>query len=111
MLADVAQADGAEQRIGDRVQNDVRVAVALQPRSCGTATPPSVIGPRSCEGVNVEAHAGPRHSRPANHCSARAKSAGASASRVEDRRRRSDLHTGCSKHNVSSVGAVPDQLS
>ena len=32
MLADIAEADGAEQGVGDRVQDDVGVAVALQAR-------------------------------------------------------------------------------
>ena len=58
MLADVAVADGAEQRIGERVQADVGVGVALQ--RVGVRNPdaaqPDVIAWR--EAVHVEALAG-----------------------------------------------------
>jgi hypothetical protein len=47
VLADVAGRSRAEQRIDDRVQDDVAVGVAEHPRSNGTSTPPSASGRRA----------------------------------------------------------------
>ena len=44
VLADVAEPGRAEQRVGDRVGDDVGVAVAARPRPPANATPPSTSG-------------------------------------------------------------------
>ena len=41
MGADVALAECAVKRVGDRVQSDVGVGMAVEPATCGMRTPPS----------------------------------------------------------------------
>ena len=57
VLADVAVADGAEDRIGQRVERHIRVRVALEALGVGNADPaqPDMIA--GCEGVHVKAAA------------------------------------------------------
>ena len=60
MLADVAEAGGAEQGVGDRVEHDVGIAVpgeAAGVRHCDAAEHDRAVAGK---GVDVEAHAGAR---------------------------------------------------
>ena len=41
MHADIAVREGAEERVGQRVQDHVAVRMGLDPRRAGTRTPPS----------------------------------------------------------------------
>ena len=60
MLADVAIGKGAIERVGKRVQADVRVGMAAERRRMGDAkaAQPHMVAGR--EGVNIEALADPR---------------------------------------------------
>ena len=60
MLADIAEPCGAEKRIGDRVKNDVGIAMAGEPAGVRNGDPPEHDRPIACESVHVETHAGPR---------------------------------------------------
>ncbi len=45
MLADIAKPTCAKEGVSDRVEDDVGIACPARPRECGTAIPPSIIGP------------------------------------------------------------------
>ena len=114
MLADVAEAGGAEQGVGDRMENDVGIAVAGEARArAGLATPPSMIGPSPAKAWTSKPMPVRGDRRPASHCSARSKSAG-SGELVEGGIAvdGGDLHAGGAKHR-GLVGreAPPDQLA
>ena len=61
MLADIAEAGGAEQCVGDGVEDDVGIAVAGEAAVVGDGNPAEHDRPVAGEGVDVEAHAGARH--------------------------------------------------
>jgi len=56
MLADIPQARGAEQGIGDGVQHDIRIAVPGQPAIVRNLDPAQHDRPFAGEGMNVETH-------------------------------------------------------
>ena len=58
MLADIAQAGGAEQCIGDGVEHDVGIAVAGETAIMRDGNPAHHDRPFAGKGVDVEAHAG-----------------------------------------------------
>src|ERR671921_244859 len=60
MLADVAKPSGAQDRIGDGVEHDVRVAVSGQPATVRDGYASEHQRTFSSESVNVEPHARPR---------------------------------------------------
>ena len=84
--AEVAQPGRAEQRVGDGVQRDVAVGVAVQPRRAVDLMPPSRSGVARPERMAVVADARPRCDRPARASErrARARSAGTVTLRLPD---------------------------
>ena len=60
MLADVAEAGGAEQSVGDGVKHDVGVAVAGEAALMRDLDAAEHDRPFAGEGVDIEAHAGAR---------------------------------------------------
>ena len=60
MLADIAKAGGAEQSVGDRMKDDVGVAVAGKAAAMRNLDPAKHDRAFAGEGVDVEAHAGAR---------------------------------------------------
>ena len=60
MLADVAEAGRAEQRVGDGMEDDVGIAVAGEAAAVRDCDAAEHDRPFAGEGVNVEAHAGAR---------------------------------------------------
>ena len=67
MLADIAKPGGAEQGVGDRVEDDVGVAVAGKAARMGHGDAAEHHRAFAGEAVNVEAQAGPRHQTRGKH--------------------------------------------
>ena len=63
VLADVALGEGAIERVGERVERDVGVGMAAEPRDVGDANAAEPHGVAGREGVDVEALADPRLAR------------------------------------------------
>ena len=76
MLADVAEPGCAEQSIGDRMEDDVRVAVAGKAARVRNRDAAEHDRTFAGEGVDIIAHAGSREKREARIASARSQSAG-----------------------------------
>ena len=74
MLADIAEAGGAEQGIGDRVEHDVGIAVAGEAAVVRHLDAAEHDRAFAGEGVNVEAHAGARRSAGPRAIARRARS-------------------------------------
>ena len=66
MLADIAGADGAQKRIGQRMQADIGIGMAFQPRVWGTPMPQSMIlSPGRSDGRRSRCRSGYRWLAPA----------------------------------------------
>ena len=67
MLADVAEPGGAEQRVGDRMEDDVGIAVAGQAAVVGDGDAAHNDRPVAGEGMDIEPHAGARDEARLEH--------------------------------------------